>query len=256
MSFKTVRITLLVLVLAYVGLDTFLSNARATSWKQTLRVVVYPINADGSEKVDEYISQLDHDQFDSINETLEKESTRYGMNLSAPIRIRLAPKMNSLPPKMPENRSGFSVLIWSIKLRFWSWKEDNFKGISPHIRAYALYYDPKKHSVLKHSTGLKKAKIAINNLFADKKYAAQNKVVILHELLHTLGATDKYELSTGLPLYPQGYAEPKRIPLFPQRKAEIMGGQIALSEIKAKIPSSLKKTVIGPQTAKEIGWQK
>lgn len=256
MSFKTIRITLLVLVLAYVGLDTFLSNARATSWKQTLRVVIYPINADGSEKADEYISQLDSDQFDSINETLEKESTRYGLNLSAPIRIRLAPKMDSLPPKMPANRSGFRVLIWSIKLRFWSWKEDNFKGITPHIRAYALYFDPKKHKVLKHSTGLKKAKIAINNLFADKKYAAQNKVVILHELLHTLGATDKYDLSTGLPLYPQGYAEPRRSPLFPQRKAEIMGGQIALSEIKAKIPSGLKKTVIGPQTANEIGWKK
>ena len=256
MTFKTIRITLLFLILAYVGIDTVLSNSRATSWKQTLRVVIYPINADGSARADEYISQLDLSQFDSINSALEKQSRRYAMNLDSPVRIRIAPKMNFLPPKLPVKRSGLSVLWWSIKLRFWSWKEDNFKGIRPHIRAYALYYDPKTHPVLKHSTGLQKAKIAINNLFADKKYTRQNNVVILHELLHTLGATDKYDLSSGLPNFPDGYAEPQRKPLYPQRKAEIMGGQIALSEVIAKIPKGLKNIVIGPQTAKEIGWIK
>jgi len=76
----------------------------------------------------------------------------------------------------------------------------------------------------------------------------------LHELLHTLGATDKYDLSNNQPLFPDGYAEPELTPLHPQLKAEIMGGRIPLSQLKAIIPSSLAKTVIGPKTANEIGW--
>lgn len=256
MNFKTIRIALLLLVLAYVGFDTLLSNARATDWKRSLRVVIYPVNADGSEQADKYIAQLDTTQFDNINTILNKEASRYGLELSTPVQINLAPPLRSLPPKLPANRSGLKVLWWSIKLRYWSWKEDNYKGAKPQVRAYALFYDPKNHKILKHSTGLKKAKIAINNLFASKEYTDRNNVVILHELLHTLGATDKYDLSTGLPIYPDGYAEPQRQPLHPQRKAEIMGGQIALSEGKARIPSSLKKTIVGRLTAKEIGWVK
>jgi len=34
--------------------------------------------------------------------------------------------------------------------------------------------------------------------------------VIAHELLYTLNATDKYDLNTGLPIFPNGYAEPER----------------------------------------------
>ena len=254
MNFKTFRITLLLLVLAYVGFDTLLSNARAPNWKRPLRVVIYPINADGSDQADKYISQLKPSQFDSINTTLVKEASRYSLDISNPVWITLAPKLNSLPPKIPFNRSGLSVVWWSIKFRYWAWKEDNYSGIKPQIRSYALFYDPEQHNVLKHSTGLKKAKLAINHLFADTKYSAQNNVVMLHELLHTLGATDKYDLQSGLPHYPDGYAEPGRKPLFPQRKAEIMGGLIALSKSKAKIPSSLKKVIVGSKTAKEIGW--
>ena len=36
-------------------------------------------------------------------------------------------------------------------------------------------------------------------------------------LLHGFGATDKYDLATGQPLYPKGYAEPALKPLYPQR---------------------------------------
>ncbi len=254
MNFKAFRITLLLVILAYVGFDTLLSNARATNWKRPLRVVIYPINADGSDQADKYISQLDTSQFDSINTTLEKEATKYGYELSNPVWISLAPKLNTQPPKIPFNKSGLSVIWWSIKFRYWAWKEDNYSGTKPQIRSYALFYDPQQHSVLRHSTGLKKAKLAINHLFADSKYTSQNNVIVLHELLHTLGATDKYDLQSGLPYYPDGYAEPNRQPLFPQRKAEIMGGLIALSKSKAKTPSSLKKVIVGSKTAQEIGW--
>ena len=73
-------------------------------------------------------------------------------------------------------------------------------------------------------------------------------------LLHTFGASDKYDLSTLQPIYPQGYAEPGRNPRLPQEMAEIMGGRIPLDEQTAEIPISLADTLIGPETAQEIGF--
>lgn len=254
MSFKSIRITLLLLILAYVGLDSLLSNARATNWKHPLRIVIYPINADGRKATDRYISQIKRSQFDSFKTLIRKEAKRYGHKLSTPINIKLAKPIKELPPAIPKDRGMLNVMWWSLKLRYWSWQTDNYTGPKPQIRAYALFFDPKKHKGLAHSTGLKKSKIAIIQLFADKKYTKQNNVIILHELLHTLGATDKYNLRNNQPSFPDGYAEPKRKPLHPQRKAEIMGGRIPLSQTKAKTPYSLKKVVIGVKTAKEIGW--
>ena len=84
--------------------------------------------------------------------------------------------------------------------------------------------------------------------------APQNNMVMLHELLHTLGATDKYDLRTDQPLYPDGYAQPELQPRLPQKKAEIMAGRIPLSEHHAEMPERLADVVIGPKTAREIGW--
>jgi hypothetical protein len=82
----------------------------------------------------------------------------------------------------------------------------------------------------------------------------KNNVVLAHEILHTLGATDKYDLKTSSPLYPDGYADPEQEPLHPQEYAEIMGGRIAVSETEVAMPESLAYTVIGPKTAREIRW--
>jgi len=243
-------------VLPILGFDSILNNARATNWKHPLRVVIYPINADGRTATNRYISKIKRSQFDSFKNLIRKEAKRYGQQLSTPISIRLSKPIKELPPAIPKERSMLNVMWWSLKLRYWSWKTDNYSGPKPQIRAYALFFDPKKHKGLAHSTGLKKSKIAIIQLFADKTYAKQNNVIILHELLHTLGATDKYNLRNNQPIFPDGYAEPKRKPLYPQQRAEIMGGRIPLSQTKAKTPSSLKKVVIGIKTAKEIGWIK
>jgi hypothetical protein len=80
-----------------------------------------------------------------------------------------------------------------------------------------------------------------------------NNVIIAHELLHTLGATDKYHSGTGQPREPDGLADAARTPLYPQAAAEIMAGRIAMSPDDAVIPQSLHYTVIGAATAAEIG---
>jgi hypothetical protein len=94
------------------------------------------------------------------------------------------------------------------------------------------------------------------NVFATQGMAGSNAVIVAHELLHTLGATDKYDFATNLPRFPDGYAEPERSPRFPQAFAEIMGGRIPVSETRADIPQSMDRVLIGAATAAEIGWTK
>ncbi len=94
------------------------------------------------------------------------------------------------------------------------------------------------------------------HLFAARSQVAQNDIVIAHELLHTFGATDKYDLASDAPRYPEGFAEPAREPRFPQRYAEIMAGRVPLGPQRQVMPDELSQTRIGPATAREIGWSR
>lgn len=120
MTFKNIRIAILLLILVYVGLDTFLSNKRATDWKHPLRVVIYPINADGDSATGKYISQINNEQFDDFKTLLQREASRYGLNLSSPIQVQLSEPLKSLPPVIPRDRNMLNVMWWSLKLRYWS----------------------------------------------------------------------------------------------------------------------------------------
>jgi hypothetical protein len=71
-----------------------------------------------------------------------------------------------------------------------------------------------------------------------------------------LGATDKYDYSTGAPLFPVGFADPSRKPLYPQDETEIMAGRRAVSPQKAEMPEGLNSVVVGAGTAMEIRWAK
>jgi hypothetical protein len=89
-----------------------------------------------------------------------------------------------------------------------------------------------------------------------RRQAGSNNVVLAHEMLHTLGATDKYDLQTTLPIFPDGYAEPNKNPRYPQESAELMAGRIPVSEKRAEIPDDLTQCTVGAATARELKWLK
>lgn len=253
-SFRTIRIIILLFVLFVVGVNAWLTKLRTTDWDQALWVVVYPVNGDGSDISSKYIESLDSYKFKAIESFMERGIKPYGLAISKPIKIVLAPKIDKFPPAPPRDGNKLRVILWSLKLRYWAFITDTNAGPSPDIQIYVVYFDPQTHTELEHSLGLEKGLIGVVNGFAGRRMEAENNVVITHEMLHTLGATDKYDLATGQPLYPEGYAEPGIRPLFPQRKAEIMAGRMPLSESNAIMPNSLKGEVIGEQTAREINW--
>jgi hypothetical protein len=140
-------------------------------------------------------------------------------------------------------------------MRWWAWRQTHQDGLlDPDIQVFMRYQSLEGSPVLDRSVGLKKGRYTIVNAFASPRAAPRNRVVIAHELLHVIGASDKYDLATGQPLVPDGLANPRAQPLYPQRKAEIMGGAVALSPTEARMPSSLAASLVGPATAAEIGW--
>jgi len=252
--FKLVRIFILFMILVGVALGSWLTTKRSTDWQQPLWIAVYPINADNSKTTQRYINQLSHEDFASIEEFMKSEAKEFKLALTQPFSLKLAPQVTSIPPEPPQSGATWEIMLWSLKLRYWAYKADTFTGAKPHIRMFVKYYDVNDQKPLAHSLGLQKGMLGIVNAFAERKMTDSNAVVITHEILHTLGATDKYDLKSGLPLYPIGYAEPELTPRYPQDYAEIMGGKIPLSENEIAIPRGLYQVIIGDKTAKEINW--
>lgn len=254
--FKKFRILLLLLVLATVGLGAWRANARLTAWEHTVHVAIYPVAADDSPTTARFVSELNAEQFAEIAQWLQSESERYGRNVLQPVSLNLAPALASKPPLPPGHGSTLDIMLWSLKLRWWAAQNDKIAGPKPQVRLYVLFHDPERGNVLPHSTGLSKGQVGIIHAFAHRLQRRQNNVVIAHELLHTFGATDKYDLATQQPIYPQGYAEPERQPRLPQQLTEIMGSRRPIDENHAEIPAGLAATLIGPLTAQEIGLQR
>lgn len=252
--FRTLRIAVLLLVLAFVAANTWLDRLYSRDWNGPLQVALYPVNADGSAAVDAYLRQLRDSGQQMLEDFFAVQADHYQLALDRPLRFSLAPAGSALPPLPPESGGRFNIMLWSLKLRWFAWRTPNPPGPTPTIRLFMLFHDPQHASVLPHSTGLEKGLVGITHLFAADSMSGANQVIVAHELLHTLGATDKYDLDTNQPRYPEGYAEPEREPRLPQARAELMAGRIPLTDHEAEQAESLRQVMIGPLTAREIGW--
>jgi hypothetical protein len=97
-------------------------------------------------------------------------------------------------------------------------------------------------------------RVGVVTVELDASMADLTSFVIAHELLHTLGASDKYDAS-GHALVPDGLAEPDRVPLYPQRFTEVMARNRPVAPGVEKVPTTLDELAVGPSTAREIGWR-
>ena len=251
------RLAILLAVLAFVALGAWLDRTRSTDWDGTLRVTVYPIAATDDEATRAFVSRLDVASFDDVTAFLADEAARYGVALDEPVSLRVSHAARAAPPAPPERPGPLSVAFWSLKLRYWAWRvAANDPLPPPDVQVFALYHPLDGGTAAPDSTGLRKGLVAVTHLYAAEGAAGSNDVVLAHELLHTLGATDKYDPGTGQPLVPDGLGEPDRVPRYPQETGEIMAGRIATSASEAVIPDSLSSLAVGPVTAREIGWMR
>jgi hypothetical protein len=252
--FKALRVIILLMIFTGVALSAWRAKTQSVEWKYPLPVNIYLINADESPVAAEYLLSLTAEDFKPISTFMRDEAERYGRSAKASIEIRLGGTITEQPPAPPRNGSAIEVVVWNLKMGYWANRNADMSGPGPQVRMFLLYFDAALNKKRAHSTGLQKGLIGRANTYASRDMAKQNNVVIAHEFLYTLGATDKYDPATNQPLFPDGYANPTLDPLLPQQFAEIMAGRTPLSRNEAETPASLDDALIGSKTAQVINW--
>jgi hypothetical protein len=252
---KSIRLALLLLVLLAVALHAWFDRIATQSWKEPLWVGLYPLNGDSSSATTDYLAGLRGSDFGAIEDFFAREAKRFGLKLEQPVHIELYPQGSKLPPTLDPAAGPLGIAWWSLKLRWFAAQTTQVPGRAPpRVRLYLLYHDPTALETAPDSHGLQKGLVGVVHLFADSGMSGRNNIVIAHELLHTVGASDKYDLVSGTPLFPIGFGDRSQDPLYPQERAEIMAGRRAVSAAEWEMPHTLASVVIGPETAQEIHW--
>jgi len=252
---RVIRIAILLLILIGVVAQTWLDRVVTTQWTDTIWVGIFPLNADGSAAAERHIQSLGREDFSLIETFFAEEGQRYGIGLAEPVHVELYPQLQQLPPALAPDSGVVATMWWSLKLRWYAYRAADVKGQAPsHIRVFVLFHDPAITQSVPHSLGMRKGLIGVVHAFADVQMKGANNIVVAHEVMHTLGATDKYDLTNNEPTYPDGFADPDREPLYPQEYAEIMAGRRPLSATESEMPRDLRRVVIGNATATEIKW--
>jgi hypothetical protein len=254
--FKALRVSILLLVLLIVVAGQCTTRSRLSSWGKPVWMTIYPILTSSDDKIRPYVDSLTTRSFQEIGDFLTQQGKRYGRALNTPLKLQIASPTYELPPAVPPRGARFDIAIWSLKMRWWAWRRDREDNLPrADVQMFVLYHDGFDAQLQERSVGLQKGMFGIVNAYASRGWGPRNRIVIAHELLHLFGATDKYAPGTGQPYEPAGLAEPERRPVYPQRKAEIMAGRIALSPAEVAMPATLGSCLIGHETAIEIGWQ-
>lgn len=250
---KLMRISVLLVVLVGVAVTALVERRRSVSWEAPLWVGIWPVAGDDSPVTRATVDGLRANDFDSIAGFVNREGARYGRQGEL-VRVHLHEPARRPPPPRGDADGPVANAIWSLKLRWYARSEQRAQGgVPPHVRVFVIYHDPARTVKVPHSVGLQKGLIGVVHAFAGRDQHGGNAIVIAHELLHTLGASDKYD-AAGMPVHPDGYAEPDARPLLPQRRAEIMAGRRPVSAGEAEMPASLASVVVGESTAREIRW--
>ena len=244
------RILILLAILVLVVGMTVFERLWVRGWTHPLDVAIYPVAMDAGSEA--FVRQLQPADFDEIADFLAGEAHNHWKKSIPTPRLRLEAPVADRPPPV-QARTGLEAIRSSLQLRYYAFRRTSFWQSLGAIRLFVLYHEPRADAVLPHSLALAKGLLGVVQVFASSAQRAQNNVVIAHELLHTLGATDKYD-ANGQPRYPEGYADPYLTPRLPQYQAEIMAGRVPVTEGRAEIPTSLADIVIGYQTAAEINW--
>ncbi len=254
---RRIRILVLLLALALAAWSNWYDRLSTTDWDETLYVGVFPIDDAEDAVAGNYLRRLTDADVVDIEAFFAEEAERFGLSGPQPVRVMMYPPVNEAPPYRAPDSGALATMWWSLQMRLYAGRASRASGRAPpQIRIFVHFHDPEFTSGVPHSVGLQKGLVGVVHAYADAGMRGSNNVVIAHEILHTLGASDKYDLATLAPLFPIGFAEPALEPRFPQRFAEIMAGRRAVSPDQFEMPESLADVLVGEATAREIRWVK
>lgn len=257
--FFRVRVTLLLIVLAgvllWAGNDWRKRRARG-AWNAPLRVALVLVER---EPIPPPTLELLQSRVFDLERRLHQEWRRHTGRAMAPFSIVVrGPVPASADPPRPGDATFTGTVRHSLEL--WRWTRELDARGDVEWRGY----DARIYLVLKPAARDATAfvegqsedggRIGVASADIDEGMVDLSLFVAAHELFHTLGASDKYD-ADGRARYPDGFAEPGRVPLFPQPGAELMARNVALSQDAERPPETLSELWVGDATAREIGWK-
>lgn len=258
-AFFYVRVAVLLAILFGVLLwawrDIRTRRAR-NEWDHTLDVAVVLVRLD---RVDDGAFEAIRARLPAVEAHLDNEMRRYRRSGPRPFALHaVGPAKAIEAPPSPLGDGPIDAARHSIALASWTREVDSRAGVEPSaydVRIYVVAREPRSaERTLVEGRGEQGGRIGVVEVELDESMADLALIVACHELLHTLGATDKYD-ARGSALVPDGLAEPDRRPLFPQRFAEIMARNRPLDSAGAEaVPDRFDDVAVGRVTAREIGW--
>ena len=261
-SKATLRVAVLLLVLSAVAIwasSVVVHRKLRREWKHTLHVAVVVLGPGGvsTEKTDEVRLRLVR-----LTTLVTREFHRYRPEaplVPAEFVYVGAVGVEEPPPMAPESDGLIARAKYAYRLAKYFddvHKRGEFDMRGFDARIYIMT-EPAKPSAARFVEGIGTldGDVGVVQSQLDLSTLDLTLVAVAHEFLHCLGATDKYD-DDGHSRGPQGLPEPDLKPLYPQRFAEVMVGEVAMSPSSGRLPATLDEVAVGPVTAREIGWIK
>jgi hypothetical protein len=253
----TPRVAVLLVLLGVVALwavgRTRERRAR-TAWDRPVDVAVLVLGQAPDGAVEALAGTLD-----AIGGTLEAERRRHDPAASGPpLRFEVAGPVvpTRLPPVDPPGdglvaRALHALELWRA-VRAAHRAAPGFQADAADVRIYVVAA-PGAGARFAEGLGEAGGEVGVvrAGLGGDALLAA---TAVVHEALHCLGATDKYD-EAGHAREPEGLVEPGLTPRHPQRRAELMVGEVPLAPGVGRLPVSAAELGVGPVTAAELGWR-
>ena len=269
-----VLLTLLLVVVIW-GFLTYQADHHTFAWDRTVEVAVVALVDAGGESVDDddtrffqrFLSRTasPRDNLRHVEEWLRREYRRHTGEGGEVIRfeIRGPIELSALPPPLPgEGASFFERLSKTDEFVDYfsdlAAREDLLLGtydVTLFVYFYDMY-DKERSDLFGERDSIANRRNRVGVVFAPISYNIRGYIcgLITHELCHILGATDKYD-NDGRSVFPDGFAEPNREPLYPQEKAEIMSLGIPKAPGEREdIVNDLDACVVSGKTAEEMNW--
>ena len=256
--FYRARVTVLLLV--FLGVAAWAwrdmrSRRERNAWERSLAVAVVlvrlgPLDPDSVETFRDRVPALDR--------RLADERRRYRPGAARPFVLTFVGPVD-MPQGLPSPAGDGLVdaVKRSVALSRWAASVNEAAGFDPtgyDSRIYVTARAPKSAGrEMVEGESEEGGRVGAVEVELNASMADFALFVAAHELFHTLGATDKYD-PAGRAIFPGGFVEPERQPLFPQPLAEVMARNRPLGPDEERPPLTLDELAVGAVTAKEIGW--
>ena len=249
-----VLLGILAVVLLYAGRDIQRRRDR-TNWERRLDVAIVLLRKGD---VDPAAITALRERVPALETRLGEELARHRTRRMQPFSLQVfGPVDVETPPPSPVSDGFFDLADHAVRSWRYTSAVDDDAGVESRafdVRIYLVVRPPESRTRTVEGQSEQGGRVGSVEVELDEGMVDFALFVATHELMHTLGATDKYD-SRGLARAPEGLADPEQAPLFPQPGAEVMARNVVVSPGVERPPETLDELFVGPTTAREIGWR-